>query len=172
MLDTFYSTSAQVCFTLLGLWWVVVEFKHQDWMANAQRRRVAYDISLYFLLPGIMSLISLLSDDANAKFLWRLAFGVTGFLGLVEVVFMLVASRARVDAPGVKGLALGRWFVLVLYAVITLIALFPETVGRLGLGLRPIEVKALLMSLLVFLGVNFAWVLFAQPRQGVQGEGG
>jgi hypothetical protein len=168
MLDTFYSTSAQVCFTLLGLWWVVVEFKHQDWMADIQRRRMAYDVSLYFLLPGIMSLISLLSDDANAKFLWRVAFGVTGLIGFVEVIFML--ARSGTAMPRVMGLALSRWFVLALYGLITVIALFPELVGNLGIALRPIEVEALLLSLLVFLGVNFAWVLFAQPRGGMQGE--
>ena len=31
MLQTFYSTTAQVSFTLLGLWWVVVQFKFDAW---------------------------------------------------------------------------------------------------------------------------------------------
>ena len=62
MLDSFYSTAAQLSFVLLGLWWVVVQFKFDRWRHDPARRRMAYDISSFFLLPGLMSLTSLAAD--------------------------------------------------------------------------------------------------------------
>jgi hypothetical protein len=47
---------AQASFTLLALWWVLLQIRHDEWFADTAYRRRAYDVSLYFLLPGIMSL--------------------------------------------------------------------------------------------------------------------
>lgn len=52
MFDSFYSTVAQASFTLLGLWWVVLQIRYGPWMRNPGVRRAVYDISLYFLLPS------------------------------------------------------------------------------------------------------------------------
>ncbi len=90
MQDTFYATVAQLCFALLGLWWIVVQFKHQQWMTDPSHRRMAYDISLYFILPGIMSLVSFLATDA--KFLWRAGFTLADILGFVETFLMVSAG--------------------------------------------------------------------------------
>src|SRR5204863_450425 len=66
-LDGFYGAMAQVSFTLLGLWWVVVQFKYSDLMRDRRRRIQAYDTSLYFVLPGIMSLISQLASSGRPR---------------------------------------------------------------------------------------------------------
>ena len=39
-MEAFYQTVATFCFTLLGLWWGVVQFRHSDWMADANWRRM------------------------------------------------------------------------------------------------------------------------------------
>ena len=32
--DAFYQTVAGFCFTLLGPWWAVVQFRHEEWMSG------------------------------------------------------------------------------------------------------------------------------------------
>jgi hypothetical protein len=160
MLDTFYSTVAQLCFALLGLWWVVVQFKHEEWMNRPGKRRMAYSISLYFILPGLMCLISLLAADA--KILWRLGFGIAGALGAVESAYMIVRGDASAAPSGWLGLA--RWVVVLLYVLIVVLAIAPQ-LGQL-VGLQALEVEGILVTLMVFLGVNFAWSSFATPTQG------
>lgn len=161
MFDTFYTTVATLCFALLGLWWVVVQFKYNEWMGNRGRRRMAYDISLYFLLPGIMSLIALLATDA--KFLWRAAFVVAGIIGAVETLFMIVGRYPEMGSSGL--MRAGRFVVLILYVLIALFAGIQDLPQRLNLALKPLEIEGIMISLMVFLGVNFVWVFFAEPTQ-------
>jgi hypothetical protein len=157
MLETFYTTVASLCFALLGLWWVVVQFKHEQWMRDPARRRMAYDLSLYFILPGMMSLVSLLAADV--KVLWRVGFAAAALLGAIETLAMIVTARP--SASRSLG-ALARWVVLVLYALIAVIAVDPTLPAALGLGLKAIEVEGLLITLLLFLGVNLAWLFFTE----------
>src|SRR5512146_1395297 len=65
-LETFYQTVSQVCFTLLGFWLIVLQTKYQEWSGKAERRRMIVNISLYFLLPGTMSLLAMLAIQATA----------------------------------------------------------------------------------------------------------
>jgi len=162
MQETFYATVAQLCFALLGLWWIVVQFKYQQWMTDPSHRRMAYDISLYFILPGIMSLVSLLAADA--KFLWRAGFTLAGILGLVES-FLMVTSAGGTTSRSIW-LRLGRAVVLALYLLIILFAAIADLPQRLGLPLQPLEIEGLLNALIIFLGVNFAWMFFAEPMPG------
>ena len=71
-MDAFYQTVAGFCFTLLGLWWAVVQFRHAEWMRDLYQRRAAYSVHLSFLVPGIMSLGAMIAGDV--KILWRLVF--------------------------------------------------------------------------------------------------
>src|SRR5215469_3596889 len=86
-LETFYQTVSQVCFTLLGFWLIVLQTKYHEWSGNRERRRMIINISLYFLLPGTMSLLAMLAIQATA--IWRVAFVVTSVLGAIESIFML-----------------------------------------------------------------------------------
>ena len=89
VLQDFYGSMAQISFTLLGLWWVVVQFKYADFMKDRRRRLQTYDTSLYFVLPGIMSLISLLTTTG---LLWRITFTISAILvPLVPRAFPLVS---------------------------------------------------------------------------------
>jgi hypothetical protein len=156
MLDTFYSTSAQICFALLGLWWVVVQFKYDEFMRDAARRRTAFNISLYFVLPGAMSLLSLLASEVTI--LWRIAFAIAGALGALETFFMLRGATANEPAAARPA----RFAALVLYLVIVLLALAPDLARSAGLA--PQLVEGILLALLVFLGVQFAWMFFVENR--------
>ena len=139
MLTDFYVAFATVCFTLLGLWIIVVQTRHAEWRQSAVHRRRAYGVALHFSLPGLMSLLSLV-DPAST----------TAPTGL--------GAAAYVAA-------------VVLYALIALVAVVPGMVADIGVLARPLRVEAVLQTMLVFLGVNVAWLLLfdqAQPPSAVE----
>jgi hypothetical protein len=158
--NAFYATASGLCFTLLGFWWVVVQFRHDELTSDGPRRRLAFVVSLHFVIPGIMSLASLLAGDNGL--LWRIAFGSAGILGVAAVV---IAGRQGV--PGATGtLALVQrleWVVAPLYLVLTLVAIVPESVR--GFGLLPLQVEGYVLSTIVLLGILFAWALFTEPTK-------
>ena len=158
MQETFYATFAGLSFTLLGLWWVVVQAKYQQWMSDPKRRQMAYNVSLYFILPGIMSLVSLLSGEA--KFLWRAAFAIAGIFGCVEAVRMALAPAQA----GSMWVMVGRWFAVALYALVVAVALFPEMIQALGIPLKAIEAEGVMLSIILFLGVHFTWLMFTESE--------
>ena len=148
-------------FTLLGFWWVVVQFRHEEMTQEPGRRRLAFVVSLHFILPGLMSLGALLTGDA--PIIWRLTFGLAGIAGMVAVV---VASRGVANPTGAIA-AIGRyeWLALPLYAVLTIVAIRPDLVES-AVGLAPLQVEGAVMTVLVFLGIIFAWALFTDPHPG------
>ncbi len=156
---TFYATTSAVSFTLLGFWWVVVQFRHDEMTQDRGRRRLAFVVSLHFILPGLMSLGALLTGDA--PLIWRLTFGTAGVAGIVAVV---IASRGIKEPTGTIA-AIGRfeWLALPLYAILTLVAFRPELI-RENSKLEPLQVEGTIMTFLVFLGIVFAWALFTEPH--------
>jgi len=157
--ETFYETLALAAFALLGLWWVVVADRRREWSVLPYRRRQAYSVSLYFTLTGIMSLVSLISEDHPA--LWRLAFGIAGAVGAAEVVLSLMraSSEPRRERRGQQLLAL----TLPFYVLIVAIAIHPSLAADLGIHLKPLETEAIVVSVLFFLGINYGWLLFMEP---------
>jgi hypothetical protein len=164
LLQQFYGSMAQVSFTLLGLWWVVVQFKYQDFMKDRRRRIQAYDTSLYFVLPGIMSLISLLSETG---LLWRITFTTAAVLGSVEAVFLLATTRR------VQGSRLWRgahYAGCALYVLVALFAAFPPLVKTIGLDVKSLQVEGVFLALIIFLGVQSTWIQFAQTDHATGGR--
>jgi len=137
-------------FTLLGLWWIVVQLKFKDGEGVPRRRRHAYAVLLYFLLPGVMAMLSGINPDLGL--LWRLAFGLSGVLGLLEVALYATGYATRS-----RGADVLRVCAFVLYALILLVALIPTIALDAGLGLRGQEVEAVLISLLIVVGIHLAW---------------
>jgi hypothetical protein len=152
----FYSTSAQAAFALLGLWWVVVAERRTEWRQRSSRRRQAYTVSMYFMLPGIMSLGSLVSSGQTT--VWRLTFGIAGALGVLETVAGLRETRSQEDYRGRVGALLGLTFPF--YLLVVVVALHTTVAADVGINLKPLETEAVVVSALLFLGVNFAWLLF------------
>jgi hypothetical protein len=150
MLKDFYVCFSAVCFTLLGLWIIVVQTRHAEWRASALARRRAYGVALHFSLPGLMSLLALV--DPDSAILWRTSFAVVAIGGAVVLIVL------RGAAVGKIGL-IAYTVAIVLYALIGLLAIAPGLVGDLGLQVTPVRVEAVLLTLLVFAGVNVAWLL-------------
>ena len=154
MLTDFYISFSAVCFTLLGLWLIVVQTRHAEWRGSALHRRRAYGVALHFSLPGLMSLLALVNPDSSA--LWRASFAVVAIGGAV----VLIAVRG--PAVGKLGL-IAYIFVIALYVLIGILAIAPRIVG--GLGATPVRVEAVLLIILVFTGVNVAWLLLFEAAQ-------
>jgi hypothetical protein len=158
-IQDFYSAASQISFTLLGFWWAVAQLRHADWAGDPTRRRLAHVVSLLFLLPGAMSLLSMLSGDTPV--LWRLTFGGAGVLGLVATLLIATGTPAEGTGGWLRPAAL--FVAAPLYALIALLAIWPE-IARDWLGLQPLQLEGILLSLLVFLGVNRAWSLFWEGK--------
>jgi hypothetical protein len=159
MLTDFYVAFATVCFTLLGLWIIVVQTRHGEWRHSPVHRRRAYGVALHFSLPGLMSLLSLV-DPASTD-LWRISFAIVAAGGVIAL--------ALVRGPAPTGLGAAAYVTaVVLYVLIALVAVAPGMVAELGVLARPLRVEAVLLTMLVFLGVNVAWLLLfdqAPPRR-------
>ena len=149
-IDRFYQAVSTVSFTLLGLWWVVVQLKYKGEEGDALRQRHAYAIALFFLLPGVMGMLSSINSDLGA--LWRVSFGVTAALGLLEIVLYRVSGDVYT-----RGAVALRACGFVLYVLIAVFAIRPELAADLGLGMDAREVEAVFLGLLIVVGVNLAW---------------
>jgi drug/metabolite transporter superfamily protein YnfA len=166
-IDTFYAVVGGIGFTLHGLWWVVVHDR-PEWSRNRSRRLLAYVVGLHLLIPAMTSVLSLIAPDE--PFVWRASFVTAGLVGILGVVLVLRAIREDMDAPGLAKAV--QYIVLPVYAVITILALDPTLPARLGLGLTALQVEAIVVAILIFFGVEAAWVMMVEPRTTELAEGG
>ncbi|HEY3010055.1 MAG TPA: hypothetical protein VGJ63_18605 [Micromonosporaceae bacterium] len=150
MLTDFYIAFSTVCFTLLGLWIIVVQTRHAEWRRLSVYRRRAYGVGLHFSVPGLMGLLALV-DPASSE-LWRISFAIAAVAGAIVLVLV------RGQAPTWLGLA-SYLAAVVLYVLVAIIAITPRLVADVGISARPARVEAVLLTALVFLGVNVAWLL-------------
>jgi hypothetical protein len=151
MLNDFYGAFAPLAFTVFGLWLVVVQTRHADWSRSPEHRRRAYAVSLHFAIPGLMALLSLV-DPADTA-LWRVSFAVSGALGAGILAYLQFSPL-----PTPKGLL---WLLessisILLYILVVLVAVFFDAAKDIA---APLRIEAVLLSLMVFLGVNVAWAL-------------
>lgn len=152
LIQDFYTALAQVSFTVLGLWFVVIQLRRDEWRASRRRRLGARAIALDFALPGTMSLLTLANPDSSA--LWRVSFalfavlGATG-LGLLSLGAATDAGRQRPSMGWGNGLA------VVLYAVIALVAIFAGSLAG-ALAVQPLQIEAVLLALLILVSLNVA----------------
>jgi hypothetical protein len=164
--QAFYAVTGGVAFTLLGLWQVVV-VTHPDWQHSRARRLLAYAVGLQFLLPGMMSILSMIAPDE--PLVWRVVFTVSAVVGILSVVLFRRALLEDYDVPRLS--AVVGWVVLPVYLLIAILALVPTLPRDLGLSLSGIQVEALLVSVLLFLGIQAAWILLLEPPRSTSGEG-
>jgi hypothetical protein len=168
-LHDFYSTTAQACFTVLSVWWVLLGLNFERWVKDRYRRLMLYDISLYFLLPGLMSLVSLLA--VGVPEIWRVAFAIAGVIGAVESVLLPIRRAPHGDARLPTRAA--DWVSFILFALIAVVAIRPTLLGTAGIGLRPLEVEGMLIAGLLVVGFSLAALMFlATAEEAVAQEAG
>lgn len=157
-MDEFYLTVATFCFTLLGLWWAVVQSRFEEWRSSqfAQRRRSATTIHYAFLIPGAMSLAASIGGEQHP--LWRFAFVIASVFGV------LAALQAIPLYPALQW-RLGQGVLALLYAVIALGAAVPDWVAT-PLGMSALEFEALILGLIIVLGSQMAWTMLVATEAG------
>ncbi|MFD7613809.1 hypothetical protein [Streptomyces sp. NPDC059828] len=152
--STFYALFAATCFTLVGLWWNVVQ-GHADWMRLPPLRRIVGGIYLSFLLPALMGLFAQVGGS-EAPGLWRASFVVLAVVGCVSTLRLLARGR-RDDASGLLSPAMGA--AAGIYVLIAVVGAAPGVAGAIGLS--GLQAEALLLILLVMLGHGLVWRFMA-----------
>ena len=147
MLDAFYGAFSPACLTLLGLWLVAVQMRSEEVRASQELRHRAYAVALFFALPGLMSVIALI-DTGNSLF-WRVSFAVIALVGAA----VLFPTHGLAGGRGVRNTA--DVVALVLYTAVAALAL----VG----GADAQRAEAVLLTALIFLGFNVAWLFLFAP---------
>jgi hypothetical protein len=146
MLTDFYVAFATVCFTLLGLWIIVVQTP--PWRVAPQPGPSTAG------LWGRVTLLAARIDEPAVA-------GRSGQHRPVADLLAVVAAGgvlALVRGPAPTGLGAAAYVTaVVLYVLIALVAVAPGMVAELGVLARPLRVEAVLLTMLVFLGVNVAW---------------
>jgi hypothetical protein len=144
MLEGFYTAFSPACFTLLGLWIIIIQINAAAWL-RPHRQKQAYAVALYFAAPGTMGLLALI--DPLGSVAWRAAFITVSVLGILGMILLGTPHpQRRHDALGVSD-QLAHWVAIALYAAIAVL-----TIPSLD-GLR---VEAVLLTVLVLLGVHLA----------------
>jgi hypothetical protein len=151
VLNDFYVAFAPLSFTVYGFWLIVVQTRHADWRRSPEHRRRAYAVSLHFALPGLMSLLALV--DPTNQSVWRVSFALSGAAGALILGYI---QFSPIPTPRGRLWQLESTLAIVLYVLVVLVALAPDVAKDLG---APIRVEAVLLSLIVFLGINVAWAL-------------
>lgn len=179
MLKDFYLAFSPSCFSLLGLWFVVITINARGWLLVRQHRLWAYTVVLYFAAPGAMSLLAL--TDTQSPAVWRVSFAAVSLIGLVGVASFGRVQHSRQAAPEGDGDAgkrphdwperfdhLTQWLTIALYAAILVLA-YPT--------LRTLRIEGVLLTALLLLGIYVAFRLMIlvgppdQPAQAPQSAG-
>ncbi|MHA5047943.1 hypothetical protein [Streptomyces sp. SD15] len=156
-ITTFYALFSATCFTLVGLWWNVVQ-RRADWMRDPAQRRVVGGVYLSFLLPAVMGLFAQVGGTEQPQ-VWRAAFIAIAVVGCVCTVRLLARTG------GDDFVAWQQAGSTLLYALIAVVGAFPELAGHVGL--RPIQAEALMLIALIILGHALVWRFIAGEGRAV-----
>jgi hypothetical protein len=156
--STFYALFSATCFTLVGLWWGVVQ-RDTRWVREPAQRRAIGGVYLAFLLPALMGLFAQVGGTQDQP-VWRLSFVLIAAVGVAATLRLLAVG----DSSGVMTT---RITVVVVYALVALIGTFPALADVFGL--RAIQAEALLLVLLVALGHALVWRYLVHDGLEAQG---
>jgi undecaprenyl pyrophosphate phosphatase UppP len=143
-IQTFYAFMSGICFTLVGLWWNVVQAKPQ-WKKDDTQRSLASGVYLSFLIPGLMSMAAQVGIEN--PLLWRVSFVVASIFGIIFTQKISVQTHASFNSK--------RWGVTVLYGLILCLAVFPGIAQFLNL--KALTLEGLLVIGLLLIGHGLAW---------------
>lgn len=153
-LDAFYTVLTGICFALTGLWWTVVESR-KDWLKNPQLRSLAGGVYASFLIPGVMSLGAQIGGDN--KLIWRAVFASAALVGIFFTTRLLV-HMSKLPQPGF--FTRSRWLVILVYLLVLVLGVYPELAAPTGL--KPIQVEAFLLCLIILTGHGLAWEMMTR----------
>lgn len=154
---TFYQALVTVSFTLLGLWFAVLQFAHGGWLADTQRRRSTLHIALHFFLPGMASLAALLAGGTEGGMVWRIVFVLAGLVGLLESLRFLRAP----DGPKALAGRTLRSLDPALYTFMIAAAFVPSEM----FSLTPLQIEGMATGTLFMFGLCYVWLAFSERQR-------
>ncbi len=160
-MTSFYDAFAPLCFTLLGLWLIVVQTRHEEWRRSPAHRTRAYALSLNFALPGTMALMALI--DPGNHTIWRVAFATVAVCALAALTRLSMGDRGRAGSQLLSRLTTG--LVGLLYLLVVVVALGPTIPRDIGIQLTALSVEEILLAVLVLVAVNVAWFLMFEEAE-------
>jgi hypothetical protein len=146
-MSDFYPAFSSTCFVVLGLWLTTVVGRHAAWRDHPDMVWRAFGVGLFFSLPGIMTLISLV--DPTSPRLWEWSYTITALGGALVVVGLYNWPRDPVTTVAYP-IAIG------LYVAIGAIAIVGMNHHVAHMENRADQV---LLCVVLFAGVNVAWWL-------------
>lgn len=163
MLAEFYIPLSAVSFTLLGLWLVAAVTRQAEWRGSPLHQRQALAVSTHFSLPGLAALLVLVNPGSGG--LWRVSLGVAAGGGIVALIALRAPAAGKVGRAAYLA-------TIAAYVVIVILAIHPHVVGQLSFPIAPERIAAVLLTAVVFVGVNVAWLLvFENAESGGQPDG-
>jgi hypothetical protein len=157
-ISTFYALFSATCFTLLGLWWNVLQL-NSGWIGVESERRAVGGVYLTFLLPAMMGLFAQVGG-AETPTIWRISFVAVAVVGCYSTLRLLRVLRTASDRPPqAKYVA-----TLVIYVLVAVIGAYPEIASPLDI--KPIQAEAILLILLVLVGHGLVWDFMVRRPPG------
>jgi hypothetical protein len=157
-LNAFFGVVSTVDFALLGLWWVAVQARPDLRRRRSNASRMAYLVSLQFIVPGTASLLAQVAP--KLMIVWRISFTVAGVSGILAILFLVPALAAAREMVVARFLRFGA---LPMYALMTFIAIVPGILPVTS-SLSALQVEAILFCLVILLGVQMAWAAAMSPE--------
>ena len=157
--NAFYALFSTTCFALVGLWWNAIAARPQA-IKNPVMKRNATGVYFSFLIPGMMGLGAQVTGAGNT--LWRAVFVAGAIIGILVWVRIIRASPT-VENPGF--FRRNRWIVVAIYALILVGSLGMDGIAS-AVGLKPIQVEAFMMCLLVLTGHGMSWETLMETPPG------
>ena len=149
--STFYALFSATCFTLLGLWWSVVQ-RHEEWLRNPDQRAVVGGVYLSFLLPALMGLFAQVGGtETPVDLAGELRGDRRRRRRVDDAAAAPLAQRTAPQGPLMRH----QWVVVVVYALVAVIGAVPELATPLQV--TPIQAEAVLLILLVLIAHGLVW---------------
>jgi hypothetical protein len=162
-LGAFFGVVSTIDFALLGLWWVTVQARPDLRKRRSNPDRMAYVVSLQFLVPGTAALLAQVAPALTI--VWRVSFAIAGATGIVAILLLVPELVASGGLTVAKFLRFGA---LPLYALMTFIAITPGLLSSSSHKLSALQVEAILFCLVIFLGAQVAWAAAMSPDPATQ----
>ena len=157
-ISTFYALFSATCFTLLGLWWTVLQL-NSAWIGDEAERRAVGGVYLTFLLPALMGLFAQVGGT-DTPTIWRVSFIIVAVVGCYSTWRLITLLRGAGDRrPRAKYVA-----TLVIYLLIAFIGAYPEI--AVNFDMRPVQMEAILLILLVLVGHGLVWDFMVRRPPG------
>ena len=157
-ISTFYALFSATCFTLLGLWWNVLQ-ANPAWVGVDDERRAVGGVYLTFLLPALMGLFAQVGGTETPA-IWRVSFVGVAIVGCISTLRIVRVLRTTSD-PQPRGKYAAT---LAIYLAVAVIGAYPELAKQIGI--LPVQAEAILLILLVLVGHGLVWDFMVRRPPG------